>query len=146
MTASVIAVLGTLAGGALTGTLDRLRARAAAAETRHRAQLAAVTALVSALADHRRAMWVREDLRLSGAVAEAVETARDRSHETRSAITVPMTTVAITVPALTTPARHAAEAVYAMRNAHSTEALSARRNEALVASDKLTDAAARLFR
>lgn len=57
------ALLGTLAGG-LT---QWAAARATRTQTDRAARHTAVATLAAALADHRRAMWVREDARLSGA-------------------------------------------------------------------------------
>src|SRR5690606_38659309 len=61
MTTTIIAVLGTLAGALLSGVLGHLSQRAQlkaqADHTRRTESLAAVTDLVAALADHRRAMW-----------------------------------------------------------------------------------------
>ncbi|MEU9396906.1 hypothetical protein AB0D86_43815 [Streptomyces sp. NPDC048324] len=68
MFTAIVAVLGTLAGSLLTGALQHYSQRAArqaeAAEDRRNEGLAAVAHLAAALADHRRAVWVREDLRL----------------------------------------------------------------------------------
>ncbi|HBF85776.1 MAG TPA: protein kilB, partial [Streptomyces sp.] len=81
---TLIAVLGTLAGVGITSGFQARAARTARQEARRTEGLGAVTALVEALADHRRAMWVREDLRLRG---EDWADARTTSHATRSAIT-----------------------------------------------------------
>ncbi|MBM9621309.1 protein kilB [Streptomyces zhihengii] len=139
MWASVIAVAGTLLGS-VTAYLLQQRGSERAALRRER--LAAVTALTSALADHRRAMWVREDLRLSGADAASYEAARAESHATRSAITAPMTTLAVLAPTLLGSAQGAASAVYALRGAASTETLAAARTAAIVACDHFVTHAA----
>ncbi|MEU7410996.1 hypothetical protein AB0B40_17000 [Streptomyces sp. NPDC042638] len=67
MWSSVVAVAGTLLGGALTGLLQLRRERAARAERRAEAPRVAPGELVAVLGDHRRALWHREDLRLNGA-------------------------------------------------------------------------------
>lgn len=146
MWTSVIAVLGTLAGGLLTGGLQARISRGARREdretARREAQLAAVTALVGALADHRRAMWVREDERLSGATGDRLAEARAASHATRAAITAPQTTVEILAPELADVAKAAARAAYALRNAPSRTELDELREAAMNASDRLVAAAA----
>jgi hypothetical protein len=143
---NVIAVAGTLAGGALAGVTQVRGARTERAETRREARrgeaVAAVTALVAALADHRRAMWLREDLQLSGADTHA---AQATSHETRSAVTAPLVTVRLLAPALADTAKQAAQASYAMRNAPDLDALETLRTAALAASDQLVDEAADVF-
>ncbi len=146
---SVIAVVGTLAGGLLAGVVQLRGARAERAESRvesrRREALAAVAALASALADHRRAMFVLEDRRLADAAEEVVDAARSISHETRAAVTAPLVTVRLLAPTLATTAQEAATAAYAMRNAPDTTVLETRRRVALAASDRLVDQAAVVF-
>ncbi|QQC90039.1 protein kilB [Streptomyces alfalfae] len=132
---TMIAVMGTLLGSVTTYLLQQRGADRAALR---RDRLTAVTALAMALADHRRAMWVREDLRLSGADASAYEAARAESHATRSAITAPLTTLSIIAPALATVAQDAASAAYRLRDAESVQALSAAREAAITACERLT--------
>jgi hypothetical protein len=149
MWSNVIAVLGTLAGCLLTGGVQARVARIERREIRweaHRtAALDAVTALVEALANHRTAMFVLEDRRLSGADADAVEEARQASHVTRTAVTNPLTRLCIVTPGLAKPARQAAKAAYAMRQSADADVLEARRRDAVEASDRLVEAAAELF-
>jgi hypothetical protein len=114
-------------------------------ESRGADVLAAVTALVSALADHRRAMWVLEDQRLSGAAEPAVADARSTSHVTRSAVTAPLTTVSILAPALADAAKAATRATFAMHDAPTQAVLGDRRQVALDASDRLVAAAGEFF-
>jgi hypothetical protein len=144
---SVITVLGTLAGALLVGGLQARTAHAARREThavtRHSEALAAVTALVAALVDHRRTMWVREDLRLSDADPDQVGQARAASHETRSAVTAPWVTVLILLPDLATLARRATIATYALRHATTPSALAALRETAITTTDRLINAAVR---
>ncbi|MFE7347544.1 protein kilB [Streptomyces fimicarius] len=143
MTTAIIAVLGTLAGALLTGTLAHLSQRAqrvAAEATARRAEaLAAVTDLGAALADHRRTMWVREDLRLRG---EDWAAARAASHTTRSAITAPLLRVSILLPALTPAAQTAADAACGLRAAADDAALRAARQHAVDTAAALVTVAA----
>ncbi|WP_329370213.1 protein kilB [Streptomyces sp. NBC_00669] len=147
MFSAVIAVIGTLAGSVVAYILQERAGRAARADARAADQakerLAALTALVSALADHRRAMWVREDLRLTGDAPEAYAAARAESHATRAAITAPLTMLAILAPELAPVAREAADATYALRGAPDPDALTARRTEAIAAVDRLIAEGAR---
>ncbi|MFG3016614.1 protein kilB [Streptomyces cinerochromogenes] len=143
MWSSIIAVAGTLLGGAFTALLQSRRERAARAERRADALRVALGELVAALGDHRRALWHREDLRLNGADAEAVEAARAATHATRSAVTAPLVTVSVLEPALTEPARRAALAAFALRDAPDHTALAARREAAITAPDELVAAAGR---
>lgn len=146
---SVIAVAGTLLGSLLGSGVQARIARVARREERTAGRRAdamtAVTALVSALADHRRAMFVLEDLRLSTATPEATEAARTTSHGTRSAITTPLVTVRMLTPALANAAEAATSAAYAMRLAPDHAELETRRAAALAASNQLVDAAGELF-
>lgn len=137
---TLIAVLGTLAGVGITSAYQARAARTARQEARRTEGLAAVTALVEALADHRRAMWVREDLRLR---AEDWAEARTASHATRSAITGPLLRVQLLLPAVAGPAQAAAAAVYALRDAAGHPVLNQARTDALSASDALVAAAGR---
>ncbi|NEB22033.1 protein kilB [Streptomyces coelicoflavus] len=142
MWASVIAVIGTLLGSMATHLVQQ---RGSDRTASRRDRLAAVTALTVALADHRRAMWMREDLRLSGADTSAYEAARAESHGTRSALTAPLTTLAILAPGLTSAAQDAATATYRMRGAASPRALNTARDEAITACERLVADASKLF-
>lgn len=116
MLTAVIAVLGTLAGSFITGALQLFaqRAQRAAEElsARRSEGLEAVAGLSAALADHRRAMVVREEIRLSGGDWSA---ARAESHATRSAVTGPLLRVRLLLPELAHAAQHAVQAAYDMR-------------------------------
>jgi hypothetical protein len=142
---SLIAVVGTLSGGLLAGVVQGRVARAGRRETRCEVRrsevLAAVTGLVSALADHRRAMWVLEDLRLAGADEQVVGQARATSHVTRSAVTAPLTTVSILAADLAPVATQAAQAAFALHAAPDPSTLADLRAAALQASDRLVEAA-----
>ncbi|MFJ8224236.1 protein kilB [Streptomyces griseus] len=146
MWGSVIAVLGTLLGSVTAYMLQQRTARKDRAEVRgyeeRRDRIAAVTALTVALADHRRSMWVREDLRLSGASDADYQAARAASHNTRSALTAPLTTLAILAPDLAGVAQDAAGATYALRNTENRELLDSYRRAAIEAADELVRAAA----
>ncbi|MEV2264569.1 protein kilB [Streptomyces anulatus] len=137
-TAALVAVLGTLAGSVLTGTLahlsQRAQRKAAEAGARRAEGLAAVSELASALADHRRAMWVREDLRLRG---QDWSDARAESHATRSAITAPLLRVQVLLPAVADAAQAAARAAYSLRDSESETGLAARRDHAITTADRL---------
>jgi hypothetical protein len=146
MWTSIIAVVGTLAGGLLTGGLQARITRAARREEqvmrRHDAQVNAVVALVAALEEHRRAMWTREDIRLNhGADNDAYAEARATSHATRVGVSEPMTRLAILAPDLHQPAKDAATAVYAMRGVSDHTTLNALYEGALQSSDRLVAAA-----
>ncbi|MCX4971108.1 hypothetical protein OHA98_41620 [Streptomyces sp. NBC_00654] len=116
MLTALIAVLGTLAGALLTGTLAHLTQRSQRAATEAAARrteaLDAVTGLATALADHRRTMYLREERRLRG---EDWTTERAESHTTRAAITAPLMRLAILLPTLAPAAQTAADAACALR-------------------------------
>lgn len=146
---SVIAVAGTLLGVLVTGVVQAVMARAAhrrqrAADLRTEA-VDAVTALLTAVADHRRAMWVREELRLTGGDQAAQDHAREASHVTRSAITAPLAKVSLLVPDLGDAADAAVRAIYAMRNAADLDTLAHQRAGSLAAEDMFRKDAARVF-
>ncbi|WP_030388305.1 hypothetical protein [Streptomyces sp. NRRL S-241] len=142
---TVLAVLGTLAGSAVTAVLQRgalhLQAQIAREDKAREDRLHAVTAFTAVLADHRRAMWLREHLRLTTAPTEQVTEARSASHTTRSALTAPHLAVTLLLPELQDAANRAVEATYALRNAPHLDQLNERRNEALTATDAFTAAA-----
>ncbi|MEV7898258.1 protein kilB [Streptomyces cyaneofuscatus] len=143
MLTAVVAVVGTLAGSLLTGVLQHVLQRAqrvsAEASARRMEGLDAVAALASALADHRRAMSVREEIRLAGGDWSA---ARTESHLTRSAITGPLLRVQLLLPGLAPAAQSAAQAAYGMREAGTAAELQEAREHAIQASDALVGAAA----
>ena len=146
---NVITLVGTLSGGLLVGMLQARVAHTARRETRAADQradaLAAVTALLSAVADHRRSRWVREELRLSGADAAELVAAREKTHVTRSAITAPLATVCILLPTLADQAEATVQTAYAMRNAPDLTALEALRAASVAAEKQLRQAAADVF-
>ncbi|MEU8926986.1 protein kilB [Kitasatospora sp. NPDC048545] len=143
---ALVGVVGTLAG---TLTVTALQHRAARTERtertdqeRRRELVQAVTALVTALAAHRRAMWARERLRLTGADDAVYAEARSESHRTRADITAPLVTLAILAPVLAQAAQDAARATYALRGAADHTALDRARTEAAATSERLVAAAA----
>lgn len=146
MWGSVIAVLGTLAGGVLMAWATARTARTARRETRrdtHRREaLDAVTALATAVANHRRAMLILEEVKLSG--KDPAE-ARDEKNQTRAAITAPLFQVSVLAPALTTAAEEAVQATYVMRNVPDEATLRALHEEAKAAANRLTAAAVGMF-
>ncbi|MEW1754105.1 protein kilB [Streptomyces angustmyceticus] len=143
---SIIAILGTLAGVSVTAWFQqrgqRAERTATAAAAHRRDALDAVTDLVTALADHRRTMWLREDARLSGADWAAF---RADSHVTRAAITAPAVRVTVLLPGLAATVQAAAAATYAMRNATDHDTLNTAREDAITATDRLTHAAGGLL-
>ncbi|MGW7306759.1 protein kilB [Streptomyces sp. NPDC054835] len=149
MLATVIAVLGTLLGAIVAGIIQHRTARAGRdaqrTDQRRDQELAAVTGFASAVAAHRRAMAIREDLRLTGADDQAVAAARAESHATRSAIEAPRVLVSILAPALAPAADRAAKASYALRGATDTDALHALREAAIREANTFTAAAAAHF-
>ncbi|MEU8764974.1 protein kilB [Streptomyces sp. NPDC048659] len=144
MLATIVAILGTLLGAIVTGTIQHISQRATrrsdAAAARTAEGLTALTDLVTALSDHRRAMWVREDLRLRG---EDWTDARTESHRTRSAITAPLLRVQLLLPALAPAARQAAETTYTLRGAIASDVLATARDNAIRSTDELIAAAGR---
>jgi hypothetical protein len=145
---TLIAVLGTLAGSLLTTLVQRHTVRADATAAHHRqeasehrrAVVAALRELVTALDAHRRAMWVREDARLSDAPADEYARLRAESHTTRAAISAPLVSLRILVPSVTEQAHAAAQAAFALRSAPDQATLNIRRTEALTAADALVEA------
>ncbi|MFD9814477.1 protein kilB [Streptomyces sp. NPDC059080] len=152
MFSSIVAVIGTLLGSITAYALQQRAARSERAEARaserRASQLTAVADLVAALADHRRAMWMCEDIALtSGTDTDAYREARAASHATRAALSTPLTTLRLLAPDLAGTADAAACASYALRNAADADTLAARRNAAVEAADRLAaDAAAHLNR
>jgi len=141
---ALIAVAGTLAGSLLTGllqyALQRADRREEAAAISISDGLAAIEELVQALEDHRRAMWVREELRIAG---KDWSQAREESHRTRDAITGPLLRVQLLLPDLAPTAKAAAQAAYNMREAAGPGVLDCARQVATLKSEELVEAASR---
>ncbi|WP_333771356.1 protein kilB [Streptomyces sp. IBSBF 2435] len=144
---TIVAVAGTLLGGLLTALLQSRHSRETRrderAERRAADLRAALGALVAAIGDHRRAMWHREHLRLTGAPQADCDSARAASRTTRSAVTAPLVAVSILEPDLATAARTAALAAFDMRGAADLGALTTQRQFAVTATDDLVAAAGR---
>ncbi|MFF2548347.1 protein kilB [Kitasatospora sp. NPDC058063] len=143
---TLVAVLGTLLGTLGAGYMQQRAARAERVETRResreQARVQALRDLVTALDAHRRAMWLREKIRLADPdAADRFDAARTASHLTRAAITGPLVTLSVLAPALAGLASHAAQASYAMRNAADPDVLAAARDGAVAAVASLVAAA-----
>lgn len=149
MWASVIAIIGTLAGAIVSGLLQHRAARAdredVQAEERWRAAVDSVTALARALSDHRAAMWAREHARLTGAEETRGRELRDESHRTRSEITDPAVRLRLLVldAGVRAAAEEATQATYRMRGSADLGVLQAGRAEALDAHNRLVETAGR---
>ncbi|MFF8657818.1 pRL2-23 [Streptomyces huasconensis] len=148
MTATLIAVFGTLLGAIVSGLLQHRAARSVRVEAREdetrTAQLDAVTVLAVAVSDHRRAMWELRDAVLRGEAAARVTELRDESHRTRSAITAPAVRVRLLVTdgAVRVAADEAIQATYRMRDAADMDALEDLRAAALNTHDAFIERAA----
>ncbi|MFJ2186289.1 hypothetical protein ACIOJG_37400 [Streptomyces anulatus] len=129
MLITIIAVVGTLLGG-LAGAATsgwfalRTASRAEAAAERQqlrRDRLEAVTALATAISDHRRTMWMRGEALLKGAAADRVLELKQESHATRAAVARPLISLRLLVPdpAVRTAADAMVTATYALRGAYS---------------------------
>lgn len=150
MLATIIAIVGTLLGAAVSGLIQHKSAgqtlKANRGEQQRRDQLAAMTDLASAISDHRTAMWMRGDAKLAGADAGRVTELRGKSHVTRSAVTRPLVSLRILVtdPAVRAAADEMVTLTYAMRQADTSETeLTEARAAAMNAHDRFVDAAAR---
>ncbi|WP_424213573.1 protein kilB [Streptomyces sp. BI20] len=146
MGSALLAIVGTVAGALVSGLLSHLAQRAQRRDARSVARrteaLAAFTSLATSLADHRRAMWVREETRLLGLAWEA---ARAESHTTRSALTAPTLAALVLLPGLSREVDEALTATYHLRGSADLDTLTARREAALAAADRLVSAAADHF-
>ncbi|MER6500206.1 protein kilB [Streptomyces sp. NPDC001455] len=143
--AAVVAVVGTVLGAGVVGVQQYYTVRAQRRQVLRDRAMTALGDLSVALADHRRAMWTREDLRLSGAAPAEVAAAREASHVTRSAVTAPQVALTVLLPALRLDIDAAVRAAYAMRGAATAEVLASRREEAVTAADALTASAAHVL-
>ncbi|WP_371791514.1 protein kilB [Streptomyces sp. NBC_01471] len=143
--AAVVAVIGTVVGAGVVGVQQYYAARSQRRQALRDRALTALTELSTALADHRRAMWVREDLRLSGAAAADVAAAREASHVTRSAVTGPQIALVALLPQVRIDVEAAVRAVYEMRGAVSAEVLVFMREQAVSAADALIGSTGRVL-
>jgi hypothetical protein len=142
---TALAVLGTLAGAALTGWMQLRSAagarRADAAAESVTARRAAVVDLLAAVEDHRRTMWLREEARLAGAAAEHIQQLRAQTHATRSAVTRPHASVILLAPELQASADALVASAYALRDATSMDELSRARDASTAARQAYVTAA-----
>ncbi|MFB8034122.1 protein kilB [Streptomyces sp. NPDC056004] len=143
--AAVVAVVGTVLGAGVVGVQQYFAVRAQRRQALRDRAMTALGDLSTALADHRRTMWTREDLRLSGAAPAEVAAAREASHVTRSAITAPQVALTVLLPQLRLDIEATVRAAYGMRGAMNAEVLASRREEAVSAAEALTAAAARVL-
>lgn len=143
--AAVVAVVGTVLGAGVVGVQQYFAVRAQRRQSLRDRALTTLSDLSTALADHRRAMWLREDLYLSGAAPAEVAAAREASHVTRSAVTAPQVALTVLLPQLRLDIDAAVRAAYDMRHAQSTEVLASQREKAVAAADALTATAARVL-
>ncbi|WP_405659119.1 hypothetical protein [Streptomyces sp. RK9] len=118
MTATLIAVLGTLAGAVVAGFMQHLSTtrttRTATAEQRRRTLADAVPALLAALVRHREQQYLKIVARREG-VADTAET-RQARYAARSAVTSAMDTLFMTtqVGGLLAVAQEAVDAAMAV--------------------------------
>ncbi|TDP89634.1 protein kilB [Labedaea rhizosphaerae] len=149
MWTSLIAVAGTIAGTNLGAWWNARNARAERNDRRLGEQrnqlLSALADLVSALADHRRAMVVLGEIRLGGGTDQAVAAAVAATHDTRSAISAPLTRVRILEPGLAEHATRATQATYALRDTSEGAELQRLRQAAVDAVAELEKAAGQLW-
>lgn len=143
---SLIAVAGTIAGTNLGAWWNARNARAERNDRRRGEQrdqlLSALADLVSALADHRRAMVVLGQTRLDGGDEQGVVAA---THETRSAISAPLTRVRILGPGLAEHATKATQATYALHDVPTDPELRRLRQVSVDAVAELEKAAGQLW-
>lgn len=146
---AVIAVVGTLAGVAITAWSQTRSARAhrkaARQDTRRDEAVAAVTELVVALSEHRRATWVERHSHLAGADPQVVADATTAAHETWARTSAALVTMKLLVPQLTSAAEAVTEAIWEMSVASSSQALETRRAEAADALARLQQLAHKTF-
>lgn len=124
----VIAVLGTLMGAVVSGLIQRRVARDGLAATERAAlrrdQIAAISELAAAAADHRRTSVHRRVLAARGVDAEQLNAATAAVHGTRSAMAEPLARVRLLLPdpAVQTAVEDLATTTFALRDAEDIEA------------------------
>ncbi|MFG2220503.1 hypothetical protein ACGFN1_37855 [Streptomyces sp. NPDC048685] len=146
---AALAIVGTLLGSIVSGRFQERAAersvRVSQGEAIRRDRLEAITALASAISDHRQAMWKRADAVLSDAPAEEVVALREASHQTRAAVTRPLVALRVLIAdqAVRTTVDTMISLTYGMRQPYATkEELSVVREAAKDAEDAFVDAAA----
>lgn len=139
--ASVIAVVGTLAGVAVTAWWQaraaRVHRREARQEARRGEALTALTALVAALSEHRRATWVERRAFLAGENRRVVAEATLAARETWSRTATALATVKVVAPEFTPDTEAVTDAIWEMSTAETTAVLEQRRQDAASALDRL---------
>ncbi|WP_172383585.1 hypothetical protein [Streptomyces sp. MNP-20] len=125
MTATLIAVLGTLAGTVVAGLMQHLTAtraaRSATAEQRRKALATAVTALLAAVVRHREQQYLKIVAQREGQ-KDDVEARRTR-YAARSAVTSAMDMLHVTTqdPELLMVAQEAVDAAFAIGDVPASE-------------------------
>ncbi|MFJ9214448.1 hypothetical protein [Streptomyces sp. NPDC102264] len=155
----VATLLGAIVSGRFAERAAERSVRVSHGEAIRRDRLEAVTALACAASDHRTTMWRRGDAVFKDAGAERIETLRDKSHMTRSAVTRPLVALRVLIedPAVRAAADRMITLTYAIRQAIPTAAagtdreaakqrLTEAREAAKVAHDDFVNAAARYLR
>jgi len=152
MLTTIVAVLGTLLGSIVTGTLQNKAAdrteRTAAATRLLRDQLNTIAQLTAAASDYRRAMRKRAQGQLATNLTEAqLDRLRSESHAARGAITQPMTMLRVLVPhpQLHDAAQAMVESAYLIRKAADSDEVQAAQEVARAAQDTFVKLAAELF-
>jgi hypothetical protein len=142
----LIAVIGTIAGGTITGYLQYWNNKAQRTDAHLRAMQTeatkAVSMLIAAIDRHRAQMWLSENARHEGRLTDD---ALYSTHDTRGAISEPLTTVRLLVKSLAPAANAAVKATYDMWNSKSAEELKALRVSAITAVDAFIAEAADQF-
>lgn len=145
---SVIAVLGTLAGGYLNARLRDRSDRQAHLFANQGSAVDSLGDLLEALSNHYAAMWTLESARLAGDEGR-ITTAYAEHLATRAAVTRPHHVAKLRIPTLADTIDSAVQAVYAMDTAtqktRSGEVLTARRLAAKAAQVELAERAAELL-
>lgn len=151
MLTTIVAVLGTLLGSIVTGTLQNKAAdrteRTAAATRLLRDQLDTIAQLTAAASDYRRAMRKRAQGQLTKLSRAQQDQLRSESHAARGAITQPMTMLRILVPhpQLHDAAQTMVESAYLIRKAADLNEVKEAQDVARDAQDTFVKLAAELF-
>jgi hypothetical protein len=156
---SLIAVLGTLAGGSLTGYIQSRTARVQREDTHRRTQqdnaVNAFAEFVAAVDKHRGVMWEAEKRRFPDQVdgteprrlpngADEVDSPETRA--SRADVSAPLHRFCLLVPALAEQARQLARATYAIRSCPTRKELDIRRQAAHDAMTEFVTTASVVFR
>lgn len=142
---ALVAVVGTLGGVGLSARVALVHHRESRADARRGAALTAVADLATALADHRRAMWVHRRGQLSAADEAVLADSLAASHTTRSALTGPVVAVRVLLPELRGVVDQAVSAVFVLHDSPGLVELERDRQAAKVAELAVVDAAAEVL-